>query len=125
MHGEECGRRTILATITLDKTSCKCGQLQANYLDQLQVKVYYTQETTAPTVGISGAPADWTNADQTATVTCDDGSGSGCDAATYKIKTDSSNPGTCSTTYSDYEISESADNFFPFVGLRNSKRQCW
>ena len=75
------------------------------YLDWIPVRIYYTPDTTAPTVGISGVPADWTNADQTATVTCNDGSGSGCDAATYKIKTDSLNPGTCSTTYSDYTLS--------------------
>jgi len=60
-------------------------------------------DTTAPTVGISGSPVAWTNANQTATVTCSDASG--CDALTYAIKTYTSNPGTCSTTYADYTLS--------------------
>jgi hypothetical protein len=60
-------------------------------------------DTIPPTVGISGAPADWINTDQTATVTCSD-SGSGCDATSYKIKIYSSNPVTCPTGYSQYTL---------------------
>jgi len=64
--------------------------------------VVIAPDTTPPTVGVSGAPDDWTNSDQTAKVTCDDGSGSGCDNTSLKIYISTTDPGTCSTTYSDY-----------------------
>lgn len=60
-----------------------------------------------PTVTISGAPASWQNTDAQATVLCLD-SGSGCDNTTFKIKTHTSNPTTCSINYADYTVSSPA-----------------
>jgi len=64
-----------------------------------------TVDVTAPTVNIAGVPETWSNSASTATVTCNDGTGSGCDSSTYKLKTYSSDPGTCPTTYMDYSLS--------------------
>lgn len=60
-------------------------------------------DTTSPTVGVSGAPGSWVNSDQTAGVTCSDVD-SGCNSATKAIKVYNSDPGSCSTTYSDYTV---------------------
>ena len=57
----------------------------------------------APTVTVTGAPASWQNSDATANVSCTDVH-SGCDATTYKLKTYTSNPCTCSTNYADYTL---------------------
>ncbi len=64
-------------------------------------------DSTPPTVGVSGAPGSWTNVNQTAGVTCNDGAGSGCNAATNAILVSGSNPGSCSTTYSNYTVASS------------------
>jgi len=56
-----------------------------------------------PTVSIEGAPADWQNTDATASVSCSE-AGSGCDSATYRIITYTSNPGTCPDVYSIYTL---------------------
>jgi len=60
----------------------------------------------APTVSVTGTPASWQNNDATASVSCSDAH-SGCDSATYKLKTYTSNPGTCSTNYADYTLASS------------------
>ncbi|PIV10064.1 MAG: hypothetical protein COS49_02570, partial [Candidatus Portnoybacteria bacterium CG03_land_8_20_14_0_80_41_10] len=57
----------------------------------------------APSVSVTGAPVSWQNSDATANVSCSDAH-SGCDATTYKLKTYTSNPGTCSTNYADYTL---------------------
>ena len=57
-----------------------------------------------PTADISGAPTDWVNTNQTATVTCSDTGGSDCDVTSYKIKTYFSDPGTCPSDYTQYSL---------------------
>ena len=52
-------------------------------------------------VSITGLPAACTNQDQAASVSC---TGS-CDVNSYKMKFYAANPGSCSTTYSDYTLS--------------------
>lgn len=65
-------------------------------------------DKTAPVASVSGAPADWVNTDQTATVSCSDTGGSACSSAAYRYKAYASNPGSCSTTLSDYTSGASA-----------------
>ena len=57
----------------------------------------------APSVSVTGAPVSWQNTDATANVSCSDAY-SGCDSATYRLKTYTSNPGSCSTNYADYTL---------------------
>ena len=101
------GNNTIIFNTLADKTYTNCTiqvtDVAGNQSLALNV-ASFTVDTIAPTVGVSGAPASWTNANQTATVSCSDGAGSGCNLATYAIKTYSSNPTTCSTTYADYTL---------------------
>ncbi len=62
-------------------------------------------DTTPPTVWVTGAPTNWQNTDAQASVGCDDGGeGSGCDTTSYRLKTYTSNPGTCPTNYADYNL---------------------
>ena len=65
--------------------------------------VYGVVDVTPPTVSVTGAPASWQNTDATATVSCTD-TGTGCDTGSYKLKTYTSNPGTCPTNYGDYNL---------------------
>ncbi len=66
-------------------------------------------DTVAPTVSVTGAPANWQNTDAAASVNCTDNTGgSGCNSTTYKLKTYTSNPTSCSTIYSEY-------NSFPTI----------
>jgi len=58
-----------------------------------------------PTADISGAPTDWVNIDQTATVTCSDTGGSGCKTSSYAYQLFDTNPGTCPS--SGYIVGES------------------
>ncbi len=60
-------------------------------------------DKSAPTVSVSGAPSNWQNTDASAAVSCSDPY-SGCDAATYRLRSSSSNPGACSQTYADYTL---------------------
>ncbi len=61
-----------------------------------------------PTTSIVADPSSvtttWQNTDATATVSCSD-TGSGCDTGTYMLKTYTSDPGSCSTNYGDYDLS--------------------
>ncbi|MBU3958121.1 MAG: hypothetical protein KKB25_03525, partial [Nanoarchaeota archaeon] len=61
-------------------------------------------DTVAPSVSVTGAPASWQRASASAGVSCSD-SLSGCDSGTYKLKTYSSSPGSCSNTCADYALS--------------------
>ncbi|MFA6268600.1 MAG: chitobiase/beta-hexosaminidase C-terminal domain-containing protein, partial [archaeon] len=62
-------------------------------------------DTTIPIITLTGSPVNWQNIDATATVICtDESSGSGCNTTSYKLKSYLSNPTTCSTTYSDYDL---------------------
>jgi hypothetical protein len=64
---------------------------------------FQTLDQTPPTVTVTGNPANWQNTDALADLTCSD-TYSGCDATTYRLKIYSTDPGTCSTNYSDYDI---------------------
>jgi len=59
-------------------------------------------DKTLPVAGVSGASPNWTNTDQTASVTCTDLGGSDCDSASYKYRVDTVNPEACSANESDY-----------------------
>jgi len=61
------------------------------------------KDVSAPAVTVTGAPVSWQNADATANLTCAD-SYSGCDSAAYKLKTYTTNPVTCPTSYTDYTL---------------------
>lgn len=61
-------------------------------------------DTTDPTTGVSGAPTNWANVDQTATVTCSDSGGSDCDTSSYKLQVLTSELASCSTNVSDYTV---------------------
>jgi hypothetical protein len=65
--------------------------------------VYTLVDVTTPSVNVIGAPTDWTTSDATAEVSCDDGTGSGCNSATYKLKIYSSDPASCPTDYGTYD----------------------
>jgi hypothetical protein len=67
-------------------------------------KNFQTLDQTPPTVTVTGNPANWQNTDATADLLCSD-SHSGCDPTSYRLKIYTTNPGTCSTNYSDYDIS--------------------
>lgn len=68
-------------------------------------KIKALLDVAAPTISITGAPANWTNSSGiTAQINCDDGANwhkSGCDSSSVKILTYSSS-GSCSTNYSNY-----------------------
>jgi hypothetical protein len=94
------------STFALGDTTVTCNAQDAAGNDATPTTfVVHVVDTTPPTVGISGAPADWTNVDQTATVTCSD-TASGCDSNTYKIKIFSSDPTDCPTDYSQYTLTD-------------------
>jgi hypothetical protein len=60
-------------------------------------------DSTPPSVTVGGAPALWQNTNATATITCNDGIGVGCEfSANWKFITPQTNPGTCPTTLSSY-----------------------
>ncbi|TSA56709.1 MAG: PKD domain-containing protein, partial [Planctomycetaceae bacterium] len=61
-------------------------------------QIIVSADTVAPSVSVTGAPANWQNSNASAAVSCND-TASGCDAATYRLKT-----GTCSTNYADYTL---------------------
>jgi hypothetical protein len=65
-------------------------------------------DNVAPIVSISGAPGSWQNTDATATVNCSD-AGTGCNTASYRLRTFDSYPtGGCGNyTYYFYESSAS------------------
>jgi hypothetical protein len=61
-------------------------------------------DNTAPVISVIGAPGGWTNsASVSASISCNDG-GSGCDAASYRLRTYSTNPGTCSNVPGEYTL---------------------
>jgi len=60
-------------------------------------------DSTSPSVSVTGAPSDWSNSDATADVSCSD-TQSGCDESSYRLKTFSSNPGSCPEYYSQYTL---------------------
>ncbi|NIO23090.1 MAG: hypothetical protein GTN38_03635 [Candidatus Aenigmarchaeota archaeon] len=62
-------------------------------------------DKTSPSVSVTGAPASWQNTDATASVSCSDSGGSGCDAGTYRLRTYASNPGSCPSDYASYTLS--------------------
>jgi len=66
--------------------------------------VAFSGDDTPPTVLVEGAPADWQNTDAQASISCLD-TESGCNTESYKLKTYTSEPGSCPTTYSDYTLS--------------------
>ncbi len=61
-------------------------------------------DKTSPSVSVTGAPASWQNTDATASVSCSDPGGSGCNAGSYRLVTYASNPGSCPSTYSSYTL---------------------
>lgn len=63
-------------------------------------------DNTPPLAGVTGAPASWSNAIATATVSCSDAGSmpSGCDSGTYRLRKYASNPGVCSSDYSTYNL---------------------
>ncbi len=63
-------------------------------------------DLTDPVAGVAGAPTNWTNITQTATVTCSDQEGlSGCDVNSYKLYTSTSIITECSSNVGDYILS--------------------
>ncbi|GEM_PF-3419382 len=58
---------------------------------------------TPPTVSVAGAPFNWQQTNASASVSCSDFPGSGCDTSTQRLKTYTSSGG-CSTTYTDYTL---------------------
>jgi len=71
-------------------------------------KVFYgVADVNPPTVSVVAVPVSvtttWQNTDATATVSCTD-SDTDCDPGSYKLKTYTSNPVTCSTNYGDYNL---------------------
>ncbi len=64
----------------------------------------FTVDKTSPSVSVTGAPASWQNTDATASVSCSDPGGSGCNAGSYRLVTYASNPGSCPSTYSSYTL---------------------
>ncbi len=58
-----------------------------------------------PTVSVTGAPAGWSNTDETATVSCSDTGDSGCDSGSYVLLTYTSDPGSCPSTHASYTLS--------------------
>ncbi len=59
-------------------------------------------DKTAPITGIFGTPSGWQNANVTATVTCSDPAGSGCDASSYGLYV-STVAGPCPTDAGRYD----------------------
>jgi hypothetical protein len=62
-------------------------------------------DVTAPTVSVTGAPPSWQTSTAPANVQCVDG-GSGCVSGSYMLDLHTSDPGVCSTTYSDYTVAD-------------------
>ena len=88
-------------------------------------RVEFKVDKDKPIAGVDGAPASWQKTNQTATVTCSDSGGSGCNSASYAYQIFSSDPGTCpdigyttgsSTTISSHSwvcsyVEDNATNF--------------
>ncbi len=68
-------------------------------------------DPTPPIVNVTGEPGSWTNSTPQANMTCDDGSGTGCDNTSYLLKVYLSDPGSCSTAYGDYDTPPPANIF--------------
>jgi hypothetical protein len=62
----------------------------------------YTVDNTKPAVYVTGAPSSWSKTDQSAGVTCDDGSGSGCSSSTYRLIIYTTVQTTCPADYASY-----------------------
>jgi|GEM_PF-5611610 len=60
-------------------------------------------DTVAPTIAVSGAPEGWTGTGQTAGIDCFDAE-SGCDAATYRLRSYPTDPGACDASYETYAL---------------------
>ena len=77
-----------------------------------------TEDSNPPTVSIIAAPegvtATWQNTNATATISCSDAE-TGCATSTYAFKYYTSDPGTCTSTYSAYTTSSPyivSDNYW-------------
>jgi len=72
---------------------------QMSGVDPIQVII----DRQAPSVSVTGAPADWQNTNASASIACADNGSAGCDSTTYRLKTYTSS-GSCSTNYADYTL---------------------
>ena len=72
-----------------------CGQ------SDYKVITTFSFDDNPPLVSITGEPSNWINDNAEAVVNCSDEGG--CDSASYRIRAYVNNPGSCSTTYNDYE----------------------
>lgn len=98
-------------TISAHGWMCAAGKDRLGHMSVSPNAVEIKADQVPPTVTVGGAPGAWQNTNAVASVgSCADGgaAGSGCDAATYKILTYLSNPGSCSTSYAAYV---NANNF--------------
>ena len=91
------------------------------YIDHIRMTVYYTPDTTPPTT-IDNVPSAWQTSATTITLTCDDGSGSGCSKVYYT--TDGSTP-TTGSSYVDagsswqFTVSSAGTYTIKYFGVDN------
>lgn len=95
--GKACSEQGINSCQICSKVTDKAGNVGYS------APKYFNIDFEAPIVSITGNPSSWQNTDATANLSCADPY-SGCDNATYKLKTYTSSPGACSTNYTDYTL---------------------
>jgi len=72
-------------------------------------QVLFFVDTAAPGVIVQGAPGSWVNTNQTASVSCNDGTGGGCNVSSYKLYVNSTNPGVCPSSESEYTVADATN----------------
>jgi len=73
------------------------------HLEEIKSQIVRIDKTPPSEVSVTGAPVDWQNTDATADVSCTDAL-SGCNTDSYRLKIYSTDPGTCSTDYTEYTL---------------------
>jgi hypothetical protein len=113
--GQACGTTGFTSGIS-GTVTCAAGQVCRRRVCYYSVDNVGNQEATvtsnifyidrqSPSVSVTGAPSAWQNTDATAGVSCSDGSGSGCNAGTHRLRVyNPPAPPSCSTDYASYAV---------------------